>query len=82
MSAGVVGQGEAGRDALADRFLLGEQVFRDGFDDMLQRIEATVAELRHRHTAVTFQAVARKAGVSRTFLYGPHPGLDTVDTGS
>ncbi|MFJ3037134.1 MULTISPECIES: DUF6262 family protein [Streptomyces] len=37
--------------------------------DMLQRIEATVAELRHRHTAVTFQVVARTAGVSRTFLY-------------
>lgn len=29
--------------------------------DMLERIEATVAELRHRHTAGTFQAVARKA---------------------
>ncbi|MFJ9968803.1 DUF6262 family protein [Streptomyces avermitilis] len=39
---------------------------------MLKRVEATIAELTRRRTPVTFQAVARKAGVSRTFLY-EHP---------
>lgn len=48
--------------------------------DMLQRIEATVAELRHRHTAVTFQAVARKAGVSRTFLYENPEARSLIET--
>ncbi|QNP70638.1 hypothetical protein IAG44_15130 [Streptomyces roseirectus] len=48
--------------------------------DMLQRIEATVAELRHRHTAVSFQAVARKAGVSRTFLYENPEARKLIET--
>ncbi|MFF0034255.1 DUF6262 family protein [Streptomyces avermitilis] len=47
---------------------------------MLQRIEATVAELRHRHTAVTFQAVARKAGVSRAFLYENPEARNLIET--
>ncbi|MCK9904545.1 hypothetical protein CC117_30910 [Parafrankia colletiae] len=37
--------------------------------DKLDRIEATLRTLRRERTPVTYPAVARRAGVSRTFLY-------------
>ncbi|MEX5709089.1 DUF6262 family protein [Parafrankia sp. FMc6] len=37
--------------------------------DKLARIEATLRTLRRERTPVTYPAVARRAGVSRTFLY-------------
>jgi chromosome segregation ATPase len=36
---------------------------------MLQRVRTTVERMRREKTPVTYQAVARRAGVSRTFLY-------------
>ncbi|MET7914264.1 DUF6262 family protein [Streptomyces avermitilis] len=36
--------------------------------------------MRHRHTAVTFQAVARKAGVSRAFLYENPEARNLIET--
>jgi len=36
----------------------------------LQRVHQALAGLRRDHTRVTVAAVARRAGVSRTFLYG------------
>ena len=37
--------------------------------EMLQRVRDTVQRMRREKTPVTYQAVARRAGVSRTFLY-------------
>jgi hypothetical protein len=37
--------------------------------DKLDRIEATLRTMRRERTPVTYPAVARRAGVSRTFLY-------------
>ncbi len=36
---------------------------------MLQRVRDTVQRMRREKTPITYQAVARRAGVSRTFLY-------------
>jgi chromosome segregation ATPase len=36
---------------------------------MLQRVRSSVQRMRREKTPVTYQAVARRAGVSRTFLY-------------
>jgi chromosome segregation ATPase len=37
--------------------------------EMLQRVRDTVQRMRREKTPVTYQVVARRAGVSRTFLY-------------
>ncbi|NJP33746.1 DUF6262 family protein [Micromonospora thermarum] len=37
--------------------------------DKLDRIEATLRTMRRERTTITYPAVARRAGVSRTFLY-------------
>jgi hypothetical protein len=62
-------------------------------DDALGRANAAVRELDHAGTAITFQTVARAAGVSRQWLYkqpdlrreierlrgaGPGPGVPTA----
>jgi Family of unknown function (DUF6262) len=36
---------------------------------MLDRLRSTVQRMRREKTPITYQAVARRAGVSRTFLY-------------
>jgi chromosome segregation ATPase len=36
---------------------------------MLQRVRSSVQRMRREKTPITYQAVARRAGVSRTFLY-------------
>jgi chromosome segregation ATPase len=36
---------------------------------MLERVRSSVQRMRREKTPVTYQAVARRAGVSRTFLY-------------
>jgi chromosome segregation ATPase len=36
---------------------------------MLDRVRSTVQRMRREKTPITYQAVARRAGVSRTFLY-------------
>lgn len=38
-------------------------------DDMVERITQVLRRMRGEHAAVTIAAVARRAGVSRTFLY-------------
>ncbi|WP_327031721.1 DUF6262 family protein [Micromonospora ureilytica] len=37
--------------------------------EKLERIEATLRDMRRERTSITYPAVARRAGVSRTFLY-------------
>src|SRR6266540_2769530 len=41
--------------------------------EMLQRVQSTVQRMRREKTPITYQAVARRAGFSRTFLY-QNPG--------
>jgi hypothetical protein len=42
---------------------------RRGTQQKLQQVRDAITELRRRKTVVTYPAVARRAGVSRTFLY-------------
>jgi TolA-binding protein len=42
---------------------------RRATEQKLQQVRDTIAELRRRKTPVAYLAVARRAGVSRTFLY-------------
>jgi chromosome segregation ATPase len=42
---------------------------RERTTQMLQRVQSSVQRMRREKTPVTYQAVARRAGVSRTFLY-------------
>jgi len=37
--------------------------------EMLQRVQSAVQRIRREQTPITYQAVARRASVSRTFLY-------------
>ncbi len=47
--------------------------------DMLQRVRDVVQRMRREKTPVTYQAVAKRAGVSRTFLY-QHPDARALVT--
>ncbi|MFI6458646.1 DUF6262 family protein [Streptosporangium amethystogenes] len=38
-------------------------------EDKLQRVQDAISQLRKEKSTITFPAVARRAGVSRTFLY-------------
>jgi chromosome segregation ATPase len=42
---------------------------RERTTQMLQRVRSSVQRMRREKTPITYQAVARRAGVSRTFLY-------------
>jgi len=45
------------------------QARRATTDEMVQRVTHVLQQMRRGHAAVTVSAVARRAGVSRTFLY-------------
>jgi hypothetical protein len=52
-----------------DRTAAAIQARRRATEQKLQQVRDAVASLRRRKTPVTYPAVARQAGVSRTFLY-------------
>jgi chromosome segregation ATPase len=52
-----------------DRTAAAIEARRRGTQQKLQQVRDAITELRRRKTAVTYPAVARRAGVSRTFLY-------------
>ena len=56
-----------------DRTAAAIQARRRATEQKLQQVRDAVASLRRRNTPVTYPAVARQAGVSRTFLYA-NPG--------
>ncbi len=56
-------------DPAAPRTMAANQARQQSTRDKLERIEATLRTMRRERTAVTYPAVARRAGVSRTFLY-------------
>jgi hypothetical protein len=51
---------------------------RRGTAAMLERVEDAIAQLRRQKNPITFPAVARRAGVSRTFLYENHDARQAV----
>jgi predicted nucleic acid-binding Zn-ribbon protein len=51
------------------RTLAANQARQQGTRLKLDQIEKTLRQMRREHTPVTYPAVARRAGVSRTFLY-------------
>jgi Family of unknown function (DUF6262) len=53
----------------SDRTAAAIEARRRGTQQKLQQVRDAITELRRRKTAVTYPAVARRAGVSRTFLY-------------
>jgi chromosome segregation ATPase len=55
--------GEAARTAAAT------QARRAGIAAMIQRVDRALQQMRRERAAITFAAVARRAGVSRSFLY-------------
>jgi hypothetical protein len=52
-----------------DRTAAAIQARRHATGQKLQQVRDTITELKRRKLAVTYPAVARRAGVSRTFLY-------------
>ena len=56
-----------------DRTAAAIQARRRAAEQKLQQVRDAIAGLRRRKTPVTYPAVARQAGVSRTFLYA-NPG--------
>jgi len=52
-----------------DRTAAANQARRRATEQKLQQVRDAVASLRRRKAPVTYPAVARQAGVSRTFLY-------------
>jgi outer membrane murein-binding lipoprotein Lpp len=52
-----------------DRTAAAVEARRRASEQKLQQVRDAVASLRRRKTPVTYPAVARQAGVSRTFLY-------------
>jgi hypothetical protein len=52
-----------------DRTAAAIEARRRGTQQKLQQVRDAITDLRRRKTAVTYPAVARRAGVSRTFLY-------------
>jgi chromosome segregation ATPase len=53
----------------ASRTVAANQARQQSTRDKLERIETTLRTMRRERTPVTYPAVARRAGVSRTFLY-------------
>jgi hypothetical protein len=53
----------------ASRTVAANQARRRSIRDKLERIESTLRTMRRERTPVTYPAVARRASVSRTFLY-------------
>ncbi|MET7394267.1 DUF6262 family protein [Dactylosporangium sp. NPDC005572] len=53
----------------APRTVAANQARRQSTLDKLERIETTLRTIRRERTPVTYPAVARRASVSRTFLY-------------
>ena len=52
-----------------DRTAAANEARRRAAEQKLQQVRDAIASLRRRKTPVTYPAVARQAGVSRTFLY-------------
>ncbi|HLX50864.1 MAG TPA: DUF6262 family protein [Streptosporangiaceae bacterium] len=53
----------------SDRTAAANEARRRATEQKLQQVRDAVASLRRHKTPVTYPAVARQAGVSRTFLY-------------
>ena len=60
-----------------DRTAAANQARRRATEQKLQQVRDAIASLRRHKTPVTYPAVARHAGVSRTFLYA-NPGARTL----
>ncbi|MGI5243117.1 DUF6262 family protein [Dactylosporangium sp. CA-139066] len=56
-------------DPAAPRTAAANQSRRQSTGDKLERIDTTLRTMRRERTPITYPAVARRAGVSRTFLY-------------
>jgi chromosome segregation ATPase len=64
-----------------DRTAAAIQARRRAAEQKLQQVRDAITELRRRKTPVTYPAVARQAGVSRTFLYA-NPGASALIGGA
>jgi hypothetical protein len=64
----------------APRTLAANQARQQDTRDKLDRIEAALRTMRRERTAITYPGIARRAGVSRTFLYQNAAAKDLVTT--
>lgn len=71
----------ASTTAAAPRTLAANRARQQATGRKLDRIEAALRAMRREHSPVTYPAVARRAGVSRTFLY-QNPDARTLMTTS
>ncbi len=62
-----------------DRTAAANQARRHATEQKLQQVRDAVTSLRRHKTPVTYPAVARQAGVSRTFLYANPDARTLVD---
>lgn len=67
-------------DAATPRTLAANHARQQATRDKLDRIEATLRTMCRERTTVTYPAVARRAGVSRTFLYQNTDAKNLVTT--
>lgn len=71
-----------GMDNTSPRTAAALQARRATTDDMVERVTQVLRQMRRERVGVTVAAVARRAGVSRTFLYQNEQARGLVKAGS